>query len=153
MFRASLLLGEFEKAEQYFYQWKNATDDPGVEVFMNHEIGYVYYQLGKTKEAEKIFKEQIQKQHSILDKGRNPNYILARIYAFQGDRKEALKYLAEVASYGFTNGWHDFILLDPILKSLRDDPDFKAIVKQAQEKKATLRMQVREMEERGELDL
>ena len=33
------------------------------------------------------------------------------------------------------------------------DPEFKAIVKEAQDEKAALRAQVREMEERGELDL
>jgi len=43
--------------------------------------------------------------------------------------------------------------LIPFLKSLRDDPEFKAIVKRAQEEKAALREKVREMEERGELDL
>ena len=48
---------------------------------------------------------------------------------------------------------HDFILIDPFFESLRDDPEFKGTVKQAQEEKAAIRAQVREMEERGELDL
>ena len=48
---------------------------------------------------------------------------------------------------------HDYVLIDPFFESLRDDPEFKAIVKQAQEEKAALRAQVREMEERGELTL
>jgi len=64
-----------------------------------------------------------------------------------------LKYLAESAKRGFTFGYQDFILIDPFFESLRDDPEFQAIVKQAQEEKAALRAQVREMEERGELDL
>jgi len=51
------------------------------------------------------------------------------------------------------NSWHDFILIDPFFESLRDDPEFEAIVKQAQEEKAALRVQIREMEERGELNL
>ena len=53
--------------------------------------------------------------------------------------------------FGF--GLHDFILIDPFFEGLWDDPEFQAIVKQAQEEKAALRAQVREMEERGELDL
>ena len=73
--------------------------------------------------------------------------------AFQGDRDEALKYLAEYAKLGFRSGDHDFILIDPFFESLRDDPEFQAIVKKAQEEKAALRAQVREIEERGELDL
>ncbi len=45
-----------------------------------------------------------------------------------GDGTKALKYLAEYAKRGFTNGWHDFILIDPFFEGLRDDPEFKAIV-------------------------
>lgn len=37
----------------------------------------------------------------------------------------------------------------PLFENLRDDPEFKAIVKRAQDEKAALRAQVREMEERG----
>jgi len=85
--------------------------------------------------------------------GRNAYISLSRIYAFQGDRDEALKHLAEYAKLGFRGGHHDFILIDPFFESLRDDPEFQAIVKQAQEEKAAIRAQVREMEERGELDL
>ena len=78
---------------------------------------------------------------------------LSRIHAFQGNKKQALKYLAEYAKRGFTSGWHDFILIDPYFESLRDDPEFKAIVKSAQEEKAAIREQVRQMEARGELTL
>ena len=48
---------------------------------------------------------------------------------------------------------HDFILIDPFFESLREYPEFLAIVKQAQEEKAALRAQVREMEQRVELNL
>jgi uncharacterized protein YllA (UPF0747 family) len=51
------------------------------------------------------------------------------------------------------NDSEHFILIDPFFESLRDDPQFKAIVKQAQEEKAALREQVRQMEARGEFDL
>jgi hypothetical protein len=40
-------------------------------------------------------------------------------------------------------------LVDPFFESLRDDPEFQALVKRAQEEKAVLRARVREMEERG----
>ena len=44
-------------------------------------------------------------------------------------------------------------MIDPFFESLRDDPEFKAIVKRVQEEKAAIRAQIREMEERGEIDL
>jgi len=147
LFETSWLLGDFEKAEQYFDQWQN----PGRTIY---EIGYVYHHLGKTEEADKTFTEEIKKLESDVDRDRRSTDLhLSRIYAFKGNRVEALKYLAEYAKRGFTQGWHDFILIDPFFESLRDDPEFKAIVKQAQEEKAALREQVREMEERGELTL
>jgi hypothetical protein len=43
--------------------------------------------------------------------------------------------------------------LDPFFENFRDDPEFKAIVKQAQEEKAIQRAQIQEMEARGELTL
>ncbi len=118
--------------------------------------------LGKTEEAKKIYAEQIEILESELaNEQRNVFGVLpynklidlSRIHAFQGNKKQALKYLAEYAKRGFMYGWHDFILIDPFFKSLRGDPEFKAIVKQAQDEKAALRAQVREMEERGELNL
>ena len=66
---------------------------------------------------------------------------------------ELLKKNRQVEFRGVLGGWHDFILVDPFFESLRDDPEFKAIVKQAQEEKAALREQVGQMEERGELTL
>jgi len=40
-----------------------------------------------------------------------------------------------------------------VFESVREDPEFRVIEKPAKEEKASLRAQVREMEERGELDL
>jgi hypothetical protein len=44
-------------------------------------------------------------------------------------------------------------MYDPMFEYLQDDPQFKTIVKRAQDEKAAIRAQIREMEERGELDL
>jgi len=157
LFRASLLLGEFEQAEQYYNQWQSTGSIPFARL-INYEIGYVYHKLGRTEQAEEIFTEQINKLESALDRDwirpwLFPYLGLARIYAFMGIKNKALNYLRKSAKRGFTSGWHDFILIDPFFESLRDDPEFKAIVKKAQEEKAALRAQIREMEERGELTL
>ncbi len=161
LIQASLLLGEFEQAEQYYNQWQSTGSNSFARSY-NYQIGYVYQKLGKTVEAEKIFDEKIQQlEAELANEQRNvygvlPYYELidlSRIHAFQGNKKQALKYLAEYAKRGFMYGWHDFILIDPFFESLRNDPEFKSIVQQAQDKKAVLRVQVSEMEERGELTL
>ena len=43
--------------------------------------------------------------------------------------------------------------IDPIFENLWKDPEFKTIVKRAQDKKAAIRAQMQEMIERGEIDL
>ena len=80
-------------------------------------------------------------------------YDLASIYAFLGQKEEAYQMLRAYAELGFNFGLEKYITIDPIFESLRDDPEFKAIVKRAQEEKTSIRAQIREMEERGELDL
>ena len=132
-----------------------------MEFVRDYQIGYVYDQMGEKEKASVVFNEQIKKLKSLNDQRIDANEFqpgstalyLARIYAFQGKRKEAIKYLAEYARSGFPFGWHDFILIDPYFEKLRDDPEFKAIVQQVQDEKAALRAQVREMEEQGEIDL
>ena len=155
------MLGEYQNAEQYYLEWRKVEEnlDLDLERLRDHEIGYVYYQLGRTEEAEKIFAEQIKRMESELDNDNitTTEIYLARIYAFTGERDKALDYLKRFSeNKGFkaeVPGWDDFILVDPFFESLRDDPEFNAIVKQAQEAKAALRAQVRGMEERGELTL
>ena len=49
--------------------------------------------------------------------------------------------------------WHDYIDKYPPFKKLKDDPEFKAIIKRVQDEKVALRVQIKAMEERAELDL
>ena len=83
-------------------------------------------------------------------KTRGPLFLLTQIHAIQNERNKAINYLSEYAKLGFQTGWHDEIEIYPTFSNLWDDPEFKAIVKRAQEKKAAIRAQLREMEERGE---
>ena len=134
----SLLQGEYEKAEQYFNQWQNyGPEHRFADHYMNYQLGYVYYQLGKTNEADKVFSKEIQKLEAELDMDRKYSSLhLFRIYAFKDDRAKALKYLKAYAKGGFTWGWQDRFLVDPLIGGLRDDPEFKAIIKNAKEEKA-----------------
>ena len=153
-FELAMLTGEFDKAEQLFYEWKQLGNWPQRTEFLHYQIGYVYDQLEKKDMADSVFKVEISKIQSAIEEGRSTGNIhLARIYAYLGDRESAIKYLKEYAKTKFQKGWHDFILIDPMFESLRDDPEFIAIVKKDQDEKAAIRAQIREMEERGELDL
>ena len=47
----------------------------------------------------------------------------------------------------------DLMVNNPMFETLRNGPEFKAIVKKVQEEKAAIRMQIKEMENTGKLDL
>jgi len=152
MFETSIMQGKFEEAAQY---WQSTgTKNYGPYFYNNnYELGYVYNQLGRTDESDKILKEEIKKLESKDNEAAGPYLHLSRIYAFQGARKKALGNLTEFAKRAVHSSWFDFLLIDPFFENLWNDPEFKSIIKQAQDEKAVIRAQVREMVERGALDL
>ena len=86
-------------------------------------------------------------------KTRRTYFWLSSIHAILNEKDKAIMYLSEYAKLGFETGWQDEIEIYPHFTNLWDDPEFKAIVKRAQEKKEAIRAQLREMEERGEIYL
>ncbi|MCK5279589.1 MAG: tetratricopeptide repeat protein, partial [Cyclobacteriaceae bacterium] len=119
-------------------------------------IVYLYQKLGNEEEASAILNRS-----SVNRLTENRDWVtlilMSVIHALKEEREESLQYLSDAAKLGFTGGWrgwHDLIETYPFFENFRDDPEFKAIVKRAQDEKAALRAQVREMEERGfEMDL
>jgi len=61
--------------------------------------------------------------------------------------------LTEIVDRRIWLSWIDFTQICPPFEILRDDPDFKALVKRVQEEKAAIRAQVQEMVDKGEIDL
>ena len=116
----------------------------------------MYKQIGREEEAILIL-DSCRTEFEDLMKNRGESwytlYNLSFIYAHQNEKEKALRYLSKAIDIGMLTGWQD--LLETILayENLWDDPEFKAIVKRALDEKAALKAQLREMEERGELDL
>ena len=147
-------LNEFSTAEQQIKKWE---EQRGKQVFTN-EIGYVYYKLGRIKEAEEGFQVILKRNTEILSNASKPPDVIfyywqAQILAFQNRKNEALQFIKMIDERGFNFYLFDRMTNEPMFENLWDDPEFKAIVKQAQEEKAAIRAQIIEMEERGELDL
>lgn len=67
------------------------------------------------------------------------------ILAYRTSPPISLKYLSQANEICLTYGYHDFEEMDPIFEDLYDNPKFKAIVQNAQDKAAKLRAQVKEM--------
>ena len=120
-------------------------------------LAYVYYQQGKDKLAETVLNRiknslQHKRAEDIIMYFTN-NLRLSYLHAILNENQEALKYLSQAVDDGTMHAFDYFVELNPIFAELRNDPEFQAVVKRIQDKKAAIRAQIREMEERGELNL
>jgi TolB-like protein/AraC-like DNA-binding protein len=103
-----------------------------------HKIGYVFYQYGKKYESELYFYylntdiiKSIQLNRYLPFK----YYDMAGSYAFFGKKEEAYRYLDEFAKRKFFPiRIVNFIKRDPLFDSLREEEEFKAIVKNVEAK-------------------
>lgn len=102
------------KANIYFYDW-----------------AYSLMELGKLLQNKKIINEALEKAQTAFDLGGSA-YNLACCYALLGDKQNALKYL-EISLDNKDYPLED-IKNDQDWSSLRNDPDFIALLKEYEEK-------------------
>jgi TolB-like protein/lipoprotein NlpI len=122
----------------------------------SHRIGIIFWMIGKKDEAMKYFNRQIEfSNESIRNKDPyglgDAAYDLAGVYAVLGNREKAYKWLREYEKLGFLHGIHEYIKVDLLFDNLRNDDEFKEIVKRANDKADEIRARINEMEEQGEL--
>ncbi|MCX6302536.1 MAG: hypothetical protein NTW82_10160 [Bacteroidia bacterium] len=121
-----------------------------------HRIGIVFWMNGKKEEAMEYFNQQIDFcNESIRNKDPygtgDAAYDLAGVYATLGNKEEAYKWLREYEKIGFSSGIHEYIKVDLLFDNLRNDEEFKQIVKRANDKANEIRARINEMEEQEEL--
>jgi hypothetical protein len=74
------------------------------------------------------------------------------LHALRGDKERALAALREGAAKGIRYMWRLRLLYNPNLESIRDTPEFAAIVAEIEADMAAQLARVREMERNGELE-
>jgi TolB-like protein/DNA-binding winged helix-turn-helix (wHTH) protein len=80
-----------------------------------------YHALGREKESDAALSELIAKYHS------GSEYVIAGVYAFRQESDEAFKWLDR--AYVQRNSGLILTRVDPLLKNLRHDPRFAALLK------------------------
>jgi TolB-like protein/Tfp pilus assembly protein PilF len=147
---------EFSKAEKYYVKavdagYKRSDDD---DIY----IGYLYKETGRINEALQILNNSIKRDENFLRSELKPWNIqtlrlrLAAAYAILGENTKALSYLSEVSKLRY-NEWPFTVRSFPGFNKLRDNTEFKSVLKRIEDQKDSLRAQVMEMEKRGELHL
>jgi hypothetical protein len=127
-------------------------------IFNRHRFALILWMNGKKEEAGKLFYKHIEVCKKSIQSGGLYGkslgaYDLAGIYAFMGNKNEAYSWLRKYERDGFIWGYHQYILIDPLFENLRDDPEFKTIMKRVMQEKEDIRFQIQEMNKTGDLDL
>jgi TolB-like protein/Tfp pilus assembly protein PilF len=125
----------------------------------SHRVGYTFWQVGKKKEAEYYFKQQIKYGEESINLGRDiaqkkaAQYDLAATYAFLGKKEIAYKYLHEFSKMNtYPLWWIVLIKNDPLFINIRNETKFQQIVKDVEAKYQAEHERVRKwLEEQGML--
>ncbi|MCK5470428.1 MAG: hypothetical protein KAI99_18025, partial [Cyclobacteriaceae bacterium] len=159
---AYLQLKEFETSVKYFRSYRERKEELGRIQWNNlYREGYALIQMGNQEEGVELIEKQLAQLDKRKKLGRSDgyNYHYAAIYASRGDQGRALKHLRDYEGNIIFLPPNEnlipisFIQHDIMFEKLWDNEEFQAFVKRNQDEKAALRVKVREMEERGELDL
>jgi TolB-like protein/Tfp pilus assembly protein PilF len=101
---------------------------------------YILRELGRSAESNELL-EQVQTELESNSEEYETTIFslrLAMIYAMKNDKDNALRYLKEFESFGYSI-WFNEIKIFPIFESLWEEPEFIALVDRIDKKKGNLR--------------
>jgi tetratricopeptide (TPR) repeat protein len=131
----------------------NFSDRP--DYFVN--IGWAYGQNGFKEKAEYYFNKQIEFSSRFVELGRNGQFglyfSLASAYAERGEKSKSFKYL-EIYNQKKVIGLWDLTMFKqlPVFDRLREEPEFKKFLEEAEAKYQREHERVRKwLEENGKL--
>ena len=127
--------------------------------YFSHRIGYTFYKVGKIKEADYYFKQQIRYSEESIKLNRPyaqrmaAHYDLSATYAFLGDKTKAYQHLDEYNTMAYIGlSYISFVESDPLYESIRDEERFQKIVQNMKAKNKAKHEEVRNwLEEQGML--
>lgn len=130
---------DLEKAAMYWSQYpeiESKFEDSTQNVGYRHRLGMVYEKMGRKKEADVLFAQELKMLQERLRGERgigvgNNNggtyYGLAVCNSYFGNQTKAVQYLDSALHYEFY--WTDGYDRDPMFAEIRDHADFKKVIK------------------------
>jgi TolB-like protein len=120
---------------------ENSQKSGNFNLLQYYRIGYAFWQIGKKKEAEYYFNQQIKYSEESIKLGRwiaqwkAADYDLAATYTFLGDKVKAYHYLDEFDKLNFYPlWWISLIKHDPLFASIRNEERFQKILQNMEAK-------------------
>jgi tetratricopeptide (TPR) repeat protein len=155
-------IGKPEEALRYFKKCLEkgiGQDFPLIFVGFYVYIGWSYLQIGDKEKAEYYISKQIGYSNKQIEIGRMTNIesqkygVLADVYALRGEKDKVYKNLRNISQMKIINfATVTLLKLDPLLVSLRNEPEFQQIVRDVEAKYQAEHERVRKwLEEKGTL--
>ena len=120
--------------DRYAVAFPELFDESGPDVQRGNvmaavDLAYVLQSLGESDKAEQLLSgvESWLANDRILA-GAPRNSMVARIHLLRGDEEGALAELRDVIDVGWREDWRFFLEFDAVLRPIRDDPRFQAML-------------------------
>jgi len=133
-----LRTGNYDKARSRYeksYQVLLTEDEPTINK-RNYEaaidLAYILQLTGEQERADLLLERSLAFIHSGLPRLDFDGYGVAdvQIYAMQGEKQRAMTTLRQAIDEGWRDGWWYFLELDPSLESIRNEPEFQAMLQE-----------------------
>jgi len=141
----ALMLRQFDEAYTYFRPFMEEAEEIGRSeglLFYYGAYGYLLWEKGYPKQAEKYFDRAIESWSKILELGgsgffdsQSAHTELAKVYAFRGEKEKAFKHLEQFNQRKWMMITDLALLKDsPLFDNIRDEPEFQQIVRDVEAK-------------------
>jgi tetratricopeptide (TPR) repeat protein len=145
-----MFLGKYYESLKYFKKYIDRLQANGSLNLLDMEsLGYAYWQTGNKRVAESYFNREIDYCNKAIELGRSfgndgAYYELAAIYAVLGENEKVMKNLRIYCErQSFTSMYIQLLLNDPMFNTIRNLPEFKQIVNEAEAKYQIVHEKVR----------
>jgi len=149
-------LQDYKTAVHYFQQLRKAREARGYMQWDNlYMEGIALVKLGHKEEGMKLIEKQLALLKKRKELGRTDayEYHLAAIYSYLGEYDKALQHLKNYSKKIFYPDHKiipfSFIQYDILFDPIRNNPEFKALLKQDQDEKAMARALILQNEARA----
>ncbi len=127
----------------------NEPEINGLNYFAAINLALILSATGERERADLLLERSLA---FIQRLGNSGSWISdVQIYALQGQTTEALAALRQAIDEGWRSSWWNYLKLDKNLDSIRDEPEFQAMVKEIEADMAEQLARVHERQANGEL--
>jgi hypothetical protein len=125
---------DYGNAYKYYQQFLTLREQQKMDIFKHEDlnIAYVFAKMGDHKGAARL--AQGYKTYAENDKSIYKHLHLAFCYAYEGRDKEAIEQLKLFSKEDNYQFWILFYNLDPMIDRLKNDPEFKIVMRNVETK-------------------